>query len=127
MAVAARVRAQGTTPSRLRPAVVVAEMPRQHRPVAGRVHTYAVLRALADAEGGRLHYSAIQLRLTLAAGKPVSALNILLHDLEEDRLVLKLPAKAGYEITPAGRRALEGLEVFQTAASSTRNQGVGVR
>ena len=86
--------------------LVVGEMPRQHRPVSGRIHTATVLRALADAEGGRLHYSMIQMKLTLAVGKPVSALNILLHDLEEERLILKLPAKAGYEITDNGRKAL---------------------
>ncbi len=67
----------------------------------------------------------IQMKLTLAVGKPVSALNILLHDLEEERLILKLPAKAGYEITDNGRKALAGLEAYQSATSSTRKGGAG--
>ena len=105
--------------------MAVSEMTRQHRPVSGRIHTPTVLRILADAGGGHLHYSAIQFKLNQSVGRPVSALNILLHDLEEDGLVTKLPDKAGYEITPRGRKGLEGLEVFHSATTSSRNAGVG--
>lgn len=86
------------------------ELPRVHRPVAGRRYAVSVLQALARANAGKLRYSDILMGVSREAGRLVSGLNVLLHDLIEDGLVRKLDGLEGYEITERGRTVLPAME-----------------
>lgn len=130
MAVSANVHARDRTSVRLRPASSGEnEMPRVHRPVIGRVHTYSLLRALIESDGGRLHYTVLAHKVSVEAGRSVSGLNILLHDLGEEGHVKKLENDDGYQITDSGRAVFAALEAVRSLqpAGSTRKGGVGVR
>lgn len=125
MTMSARLNARAPASKTARSEPRALEVARQHRPCVGRAHTFPILRALSKAEGGRLHYSALDVALVGELGKRVSSLNVILHDLAEEGFVLELPKKQGYEITDRGRKAL-AMEPFAVKHGSSGNGGEGV-
>ncbi len=93
-----------------------------------RLHVPEILRVLARAEKGRLHYGVLQHLVNKEEGKHISGLNVLLDALAKGGVVRKLPDGGGYEITAVGRQfqvAVEKIAVLED--SSTGNGGVGGR
>jgi len=86
-----------------------------------------VLRVLARADKGRLHYGVIQHLVNQEVGKHVSSLDPLLKLLSRGGLVRKLPEKGGYEITASGLEFHSSLEkILAIEARSNGNGGAVV-
>ncbi len=119
------VRGLGVSPSRrLQNSAAVA----RHHISLVRLHVPEILRVLAKADRGRLHYGVLQHLVNQEEGKHVSGLNVLLDALAKGGVVRKLPEGGGYEITPIGRQFQVAVEkIAALEDSSTRNGGVGGR
>jgi predicted transcriptional regulator len=94
----------------------------EHLPLV-RKNVAEILRVLARADKGRLHYTTVQHLVNTEVGHHVSGLHLPLNALANGGLVRKLPNKEGYEITREGREFHAALERILTISSRSNGNG----